>query len=1093
MQIDLQNVQYRWGETKYGFSSDLKVGRTNSDSYYRGRVKMPPTYGLDIESITLYVQRIDGYATHTLNFYVSSSESWGASADWSANLVVSSGTNVKTLDMSGAASVVGNYQGNWYIHIQHGAGTNSYSEFRGVSSETPWIRIQTRGSGTWYYDPAAGQWFPNITATKAPTSVTATSRVGRGKTATINWSGASGGTSNTITGYRIYYKIGGAPTTANSYWTVTTTATSGSYTTPALSTTQGEVYYFKVMTLGSAGSSYYSPLSGNTPTTRINTTPTLSAFSVNTPVVSSRGTEAVTFSISRSDANGDTIYARFYRVSGSTYTQIGSEVTGASMSMTLSVAQLPENTGGSDVAHTYAVRVADTYDSWTYYAQRTLTITRKAKPTIASLSITAGNSPTYRTLTDNNTLPFCTLVTGSASTGGTIASYQWYIRVSDTLGGLGSASAQGISTASFLNNLNVTPWAKYNQYYQIGLKVNSGYEDSDILWKTSSYTSGGRTSTGFYVAPDVVLIGVSNKHTASNVFNPALETFAGTTATDFADQLSISYTYNSLYTINFFWTKTAGTSSLTLISGPELGGYRKNLSFSPSDGNFNVTTRTNFYFYISTSYGSLPLSYSGSGVRAKIETSPLRNTTLQSGIYSGRVQPIYTNRLSNYTSTFTQFWLSKNLSTYYNMATDWSNFSLWLHVGNASTKILQGSSGNPPTQYSPDTRAWAYTGQDLYNWDVNPLSLSFNTEHNAYLQLRVSDKFLKTYRVDSSTFTLNLREVPLFLAPVNLAMRYNQGSGETIISPGGSTIINEGYALKLTAPTARTYAGTNLTYRYYIAKTTTPLADLSNGAYSLFATGVTSSLQNSTIDFSTTIGTIGSPTYCYFKVEASDPLSQVATAYYTGYTLLFGKLQQISSQNLGTSGGSIETVGANSSVQFNYLLRDAGGGLINSALSYANLHNGQGLIKVEVQYSTDNETFTTYGTRLFDAATHTAMGNAIQAGVRSSTLTLPAVQSAFVYVRLKVSVQVYTGATGVTTPVYTTYSNALAIANAQPPLAIRENFVGVNQRFFESDDAFVVNVADSRDKVRFMSGVNEITFDLVTGEIDGAILDGGSW
>ena len=93
--------------------------------------------------------------------------------------------------------------------------------------------------------------------------------------------------------------------------------------------------------MGGAGGSYYSALSGQIPSTTINTTPTVSAFSTTTPVVSSRGSKNITFNITRADANSDLISAKFYIIKGGVYTYLD-VTTNTSISLPLDTVLLPE-------------------------------------------------------------------------------------------------------------------------------------------------------------------------------------------------------------------------------------------------------------------------------------------------------------------------------------------------------------------------------------------------------------------------------------------------------------------------------------------------------------------------------------------------------------------------------------------------------------------------------------------------------------------------------------------------------------------------------------------------------------------------------
>lgn len=97
------------------------------------------------------------------------------------------------------------------------------------------------------------------TACGAPTSCSLSSTLSTGNVA-LSWRGASAGTSNSITGY----KIQRCESSDGSNWgswadltTVNSTSTSASLTVSPPSTA-GNYYKYRVLTMGSAGSSYYS-------------------------------------------------------------------------------------------------------------------------------------------------------------------------------------------------------------------------------------------------------------------------------------------------------------------------------------------------------------------------------------------------------------------------------------------------------------------------------------------------------------------------------------------------------------------------------------------------------------------------------------------------------------------------------------------------------------------------------------------------------------------------------------------------------------------------------------------------------------------
>ena len=125
------------------------------------------------------------------------------------------------------------------------------------------------------YDTGSYYWKSKepYTACGAPTSCSLSSTLSTGNV-TLSWSGASAGTSNSITGY----KIQRCESSDGSNWgswadltTVNSTSTSASLTVSPPSTA-GNYYKYRVLTMGSAGSSYYSGYKESTNTLRRNWT-----------------------------------------------------------------------------------------------------------------------------------------------------------------------------------------------------------------------------------------------------------------------------------------------------------------------------------------------------------------------------------------------------------------------------------------------------------------------------------------------------------------------------------------------------------------------------------------------------------------------------------------------------------------------------------------------------------------------------------------------------------------------------------------------------------------------------------------------------
>lgn len=117
--------------------------------------------------------------------------------------------------------------------------------------------------------------FCNITNCIAPTSFAVSPSIAEG-TATLSWSGATGGAGNAITGYEIEYR----DSTDNSTWSVWealgiigSSATNGNLTTSPPGT-RGNYRQFRIRTQGSTGASYYSDWVLTSNTLRKNVLPT---------------------------------------------------------------------------------------------------------------------------------------------------------------------------------------------------------------------------------------------------------------------------------------------------------------------------------------------------------------------------------------------------------------------------------------------------------------------------------------------------------------------------------------------------------------------------------------------------------------------------------------------------------------------------------------------------------------------------------------------------------------------------------------------------------------------------------------------------
>ena len=140
----------RWGDSSFNSSTAaLKVGKSGTSTYY-GYVGFPalnPAW--TIKSITFRMNRTDSYSTKVLQYGSSTSNAWGSKGtqDWKADFSVASGTGTKSWSLTAYKDILQGYTGTWYLHVQHGSGTNSYCEFNGgTGSSSPRLVIEYEDS-----------------------------------------------------------------------------------------------------------------------------------------------------------------------------------------------------------------------------------------------------------------------------------------------------------------------------------------------------------------------------------------------------------------------------------------------------------------------------------------------------------------------------------------------------------------------------------------------------------------------------------------------------------------------------------------------------------------------------------------------------------------------------------------------------------------------------------------------------------------------------------------------------------------------------------------------------------------------------------
>ena len=237
-------------------------------------------------------------------------------------------------------------------------------------------------SGSSYYGGSIS--YTNYTTCSAPTTVIASGIVTPSGTFTVSWSGASGGTNNTISSYQIYWKVssdGSAPTTSNYTGTknVTSTSTSGSTSITLSSATRGYKVVCGVVARGSAGSSYYSGIKTGG-SVRINDLPNQPTLSKSDQTIPSTSNGITVTATAGSDSYSKSTPTVYYSASSN----------GNKIQYTDGITINPN--AGEKLTYYFW-----TYDGLEYSNSKSITITKNNAPTI-SINGTATQVTTYNAL-----------------------------------------------------------------------------------------------------------------------------------------------------------------------------------------------------------------------------------------------------------------------------------------------------------------------------------------------------------------------------------------------------------------------------------------------------------------------------------------------------------------------------------------------------------------------------------------------------------------------------------------------------------------------------------------------------------------------
>ena len=914
------------------------------------------------------------------------------------------------------------------------------------------------------------------TACTAPTSVTANaSIVKQGDNVTISWSGASAGTNNAISKYRVFYKKGSSPTTSTYDGYKDSTSTSVNI---KMSGARGNNYYFKVQSIGSV-SGYNSDISSAYATSKVNQLPPAPTVTPNKSIVPSSG-GLVIFTLSATDPDSQTTSFYYSTSAEGTKTEISS---GDSISV--------------DNTTTYYFYSYDGLEYSSSYTSKT--ITKNIKPTISISSQGAGTLYTSDLLTNNSYKNFYTQVTGTANLSKAGSTITWYGRYA-TIPSSGTISNWDIVNLGVNNNTTVTHDLSSNKIfktlsnivYQIGAKCNDGIEDSDTAWD----------NTNFVIAPIPIIGDFINQYGTTNVNY--------STANHFYNQASIVATKDSsVISVTTNITNNAAVSTLS----DTISNYKTNGYFKINITNTNINTVYTLTFTINRVIGSVTKTFTITSAGLPYKSG---GATLTSSDISNQ-----TNILKPYTDNGTFIITLYNFFETLSYSSAKKNYDgTELPTSCLSFDFVKGSKIlNIIPIYSSDSSASSLCftyNKDFYKTQLlngeNPLELDLETINSIDLRITFRDVFGQSYILTKTNYlTLDFRE-PF----IN-----NDGFSLTVLREGvvATDNIQEGDTIQLSLDW-QSYNTQVATIETYIYRSSTTVSDLTTVSWERYQNdsnyiwtidtskeSPSNLIRSGTGTNNYTVSQLNKSNYVYFKIITT--INGQSKNYYTDSYRITQR--HISIPSVGFSSVSYDA--NNKQIKYTHTSYDSGGG--NTPNDIIDTSGGIQTLEIGIQYSVDFNSessekkyisYTGVGSDSFVALiTRPSSEPEITIADEESSIT-EYTQSFTIenwsYYNIRLVFK-----TTINSIVKISYGEEITIYNLAPTISYRKNQIGINIKPESADrldeltisenikdtGAVVIQATSGKENIYIISADNVLKIKMTDGSIDGAIIDCGTW
>lgn len=913
------------------------------------------------------------------------------------------------------------------------------------------------------------------TSCTAPTTVTASAAiVAQGNTVKISWSGASAGTNNAISKYRVFWKNGSAPTTSSydNYTDVTT-----AYANITMSGTRGNNYYFKVQSIGSV-SGYSSGISSAHATSKVNQLPPAPTVTPNKTTVPSAGGD-VTFTLSATDPDSQTTSFYYSTSAGGTKTKISS---GDSITVSATTTYYFYSYDGLEYSSSYTSKK----------------ITKNIKPTITSITTAgAGTKYTSDLLTNDSYKNFYTQAKGTLVLDKTASSITWYGRYA-TIPSSGSVSSWTTVNLGNNNSLEVTHDLSKNDtfktltniVYQIGAKYNDGIENSDTKWGT----------TNFVIAPNPTINSFINQHGTSNV--------AYSTNNHFYNKASITATKDSSVTsVTATITNNATVSTLS----DTISNYKANGYFKININNTAINTVYTLKITVNRVIGSTSKSFTITSAGFPYKSGGATFTSSDITAQSSAIKPYsasgnFVISLTNFFETLTYSSAKKN----YNGNPNPSNCLSFAFVKGEKTL------GFTPAYDSTTTASnlkFTYN-KNFYKeellGDGNTLGLDLEAENNIDLKITFTDVFGQTYNVTKQNYVkMDFRE-PF----VN-----NNGFSVDILRNDNVVTdnIQEGDTVKFKF-SWQSYNAQNAKIESYIHRsstnTTTPSSITSWESYQnnsnyiwYINTGEvvpSDLLRTGTNTKDYVVTPLNQSNYVCFKIVTT--INGQTKSYYTDSYRVTQRHTQIPSVGFSKISYNAE----NEQITYAHTSYDSGGG--DTPGSTTDTSGGIQKLEIGIQYSTD------FGSDNSDKKYITADGEAsdnfVSLITRNNETDITAEQTKtteytqsftdtnWSYYNIRLVFK-----TTINSKDKITYGEEVTIYNLAPTVSYRKNQLGVNikpesaDRLDELTDsenikdtgAIIIQATSDKENIYIVGADNVLKIKMTNGSVDGIFIDGGTW